>query len=323
MTVEDTRNAQSAAASLLDSRLVMVTGKGGTGKTTFASALAVLAAVQGRRTLLCEVDSQRPALTPIFGKEPGFDPEPVRDNLDICNVSWEAALRTFLVGLLPSRRVVKLILNNTIVSRFIDFTPGSQEIVTLSAIGDHTNTYDLVVVDMPATGHAFSLLDITRSAMGLFRSGPVYRRAGELKELLQRPGTRMVFVALPEEMVVNETIETFEKMNTFDMLSQKPVVFLNRATLPSLTDDERELVRRLGAAELTPLQEEFVRSGRWEDELEQATEASRHRLCAILDQPPVLVPPAAPGGLQSEVVQAVSVYLGRGVGVTRRDLAWT
>jgi len=320
VTPEELEQASEVAHDLLDSRLIMVTGKGGTGKTTYAAALAMLAAARGRRTLLAEVDSQRPAFTPIFGEEPAFEPVEVRDRLEICNVTWEESLKRFLRRLVPSRRLVSMILDSAAVNRFLDFVPGSQEIVTLSALGEHLADYDLVVVDMPASGHAFSLLDITRSALGLFRSGPVRQRAQELRQLLSRRTTRMVFVALPEEMVVNETIETYRKMEDFELVSRPPAVFLNRATMPSLTDDERELMRRLGDADLSELQEEFVRAGRWEDALEQATAHSSERLTESLDHGPILVPPAPPGGIPAKVVESVAAHLGRLVGVARRDL---
>jgi len=318
---DNMKEAAEVALDLLDSRLVMVTGKGGTGKTTYAAAIAMLAAARGRRTLLAEVDNQRPALTPIFGVEPHYQPEEVRENLDICNVTWSEALKSFLKRLVPSRRVVSLILDNAMVQRFLDFTPGSQELVTLSVLGEHASEYDLVVVDMPASGHAFSLLDITRSALGLFRSGPVRQRAQELRTLLSRRTTRMVFVSLPEEMVVNETIETYTKMEEFELVSRPPAVFLNRATLPSLTDDERELLARMGATDgLDAVQHEFLQAGRWEDALEQATAHSAERLEEALHHGAILVPPAPPGGIPSKVVESVAAHLGRLVGVARRDL---
>lgn len=315
--------AQDQLRDLLDSRLVMVTGKGGTGKTTFAAALALLGAVRGRRTLLVEIDSQRPALTPIFGQEPSYQPLKIRERLDMSNLVWNQALAAFLNNLVPSRRVVSLVLQNRMVSRFLDFTPGSQELVTLSALADQVSKYDLVVADLPASGHAFSLLDVTRSALGLFRSGPVRARATELRTVLQAPTTRMALVALPEEMVVNETIETRDRLQRYELLSHPPAVFLNRATLPTLTASERELVRRLSGAPLGSLEEEFVRAGRWEDELEQGTAESAVRIAEAFGREPLLVPPSPPVGGPKQVVEGVAVHLGRLVGLTRRELAWT
>ena len=321
-----TSAASDTTRSLLDRKLLLVTGKGGTGKTTYASALALLARARGKRVLLVELDSQHPAFTPVFGQEPAFEPLEVLDGLDICNLTWERALQQFIEGVVPAGRIASVVLQNKIVYRFLDFTPGSQEIVTLSALTDHvrprngSHTYDLVIADLPATGHAFSLLDITRSAMGLFRSGPVRERANEMRALLASPSTQLVLVALPEEMVVNETIETIEKFKKYELLSQPPAIFLNRATLPTLSADERTLLARLSEQPLTPAGREFVRAGRWEDELEQGTEASATRLSTALSVHPVLVPPAPPGGVARQVVESVAVHLGRQVGVGRKEL---
>lgn len=315
--------SDNAVQRLLDGRLIMVTGKGGTGKTTYAAALAVLAAAKGRRTCLCELDIQRPSMAAIFDASPTFTPEPVRENLDLCNITWQEALRAYLYSMIPMKRVVMRILENQIVSRFLDFTPGSQELVTLSILGNLVEEYDCVVVDMPASGHAFSLLDVTRSAMGLFRSGPVQKRAGELVELLHDTRTHLVYVALPEEMVVNETIETYERFRSYNLLGGEPVMFLNRATLPSLTEEERTLIQRLSGADLSPLQAEFVQAGRWEDILEQATAHSQARLTEAMPGEPILVPPSGAGGVPRVVVGSVAVHLGRMVGITRRSLQWT
>jgi anion-transporting ArsA/GET3 family ATPase len=318
------RVSENPVEHLLDSRLVMVTGKGGTGKTTYAAALAVLGAVRGKRVIVVELDNQRPSLTAVFHKEPRFQPAPVRVNLDLANLAWDGALHAYIESVVPSRRVTNLILNNPVVGRFLDFTPGSREMVILSAVGALVDKYDLVVVDMPASGHAFSLLDITRSAMGLFRSGPVRTRATELKAMISDPRTQVVLVALPEEMVVNETLETIARMRSFQMLHSTPTVFLNRATLPSLTELERDLLARLsGSTGLSPIEREFVVAGSWEDGLEQATAAAERVLTEQLGVPPILVPPSAPGGVPRDTVEAVAVHLGRSVGATRREIAWT
>jgi len=311
-----------SVSSLLESRLVMVTGKGGTGKTTYAAALAILGAAKGKRTLLCEIDNQRPSLTAIFGVVPEYVAREVRPGLAIANVTFSEAVGTFVEQMVPVRRVVKLVLENAVVQKFMDFAPGARELVTLSALVNRLDHYDLVVVDMPASGHAFSLLDILRSAMGLFRSGPVRKLAHDMRASILDLRTRMVFVALPEEMVVNETLETVERMRTSELLGGPPVAILNRATIPSMTEEERALIAKLGEQELTPLQEEFVRAGRWEDELEQATAEARDRLSKAFSEPPILVPPAGAGGVVRHVVASVAVHLGRQVGVTRRDLSW-
>lgn len=312
-----------SVADLLDARLVLVTGKGGTGKTTFATALAMLSATRGQRTLLVEVDNQRPSTTAVLGVVPGHEPIEARPNLWTTNARFSASLAHFVEQMVPVRRVVRLVLENRIVGRFLDFTPGSRELVVLARIAGLAKRFDRVVVDMPASGHAFSLLDIVRSARGLFRTGPVRKLAEELTRLLLEPSTRLAFVALPEEMVVTETTETIARMRAASLVGGEPIVFLNRATLPSLTEAERALIARISAADLPERLAEFALAGRWEDELEQATARARDRLAETFAGPPILVPPAAARMVPAAVVEAVAVTLGRGVGVTRRDLQWT
>lgn len=312
-----------SVASLIDSRLVMVTGKGGTGKTTLAAALAVVAAAKGKRVLLCEVDNQRPSLTPIFDAMPVFKPVEVQKGLSISNILFTEALEDFIQNVVPVRRFVRMVLENKVVGRFLDFAPGSRELVALTRLATLVQQYDLVVVDMPASGHAFSLLDIVRSAVGLFRSGPVRKLAEELRSLLCDKRSRLLFVSLPEEMVVNETIETLDRMRRAEVLGGEPAVILNRATLPSLTDAERLCLKQLSEGELSALEREFVRAGLWEDALEQATAEASQRLASAFPEPASLVPPSGPGGVPRHVVASVAVHLGRSVGLTRRELPWS
>jgi anion-transporting ArsA/GET3 family ATPase len=308
---------------LKSSKLIMVTGKGGTGKTTFACALALLGARLGRRTVLCEIDNQRPSCGAVFGRVPRFEPVDVLPNLSLSNIEFTGSLEGFIEQMVPMPRVVRLVLENKMVHRFLDFTPGSRELVIMSRLGALCDQNDLVVVDMPASGHAFSLLDILRSARGLFRSGPVRAHAEHLTERLRAATSRLVFVALPEEMVVNETLETMDRMAAAALIGGPPVVLLNRATLPSLTTDERSLLARLAEQPLDPVAREFVRAGRWEDRLEQATKTSVDRLRERFGHEPPLIPPAGGGGVPREIVTTVAVHLGRQVGLTRREVQWT
>ena len=307
---------------LLDGRLIMVTGKGGTGKTTYAAALAVVGAAQGQRTIFCEIDIQRPSAAAIFGDAPTFEPVAITDKLHMCNIHWDGALVAYLTRMLPLRRLVKAVLDNQVVQRVIDAAPGTREIVFLSRIGQLVEQYDLVVVDMPASGHAFSMLDILRSALDLFQSGPVRKRAQELQKLFQSDASHIAFVAIPEEMVVNETLETRKRMDEAGMFGSKPTCFLNRATQPSLTNEERLLLDRLWKSKIDGVGREYVRAGLWEDRLEQATAESSGRLEEGFGESPVMVPPAAAGGIPRQAVANVAVHLARQVGIARKDVPW-
>ncbi len=311
--------ASDSVRALLDGRLLLVTGKGGTGKSTVAAALALLAAQRGRRVLLAELDMSRSAMAGIFGRPIGPRPVEIVPRLDVANVLYGPALEAFIGSVVPVGRVVRLVLENPIVRKFLDFTPGAREMATLSRVVQYAGEYDLVVVDLPASGHAFSLLDVTRSALRLFRSGPMRERAEALRAVLERRSTRLALVALPEEMVVNETLETHARFSKYGLLSGPPVLFLNRGTSPTLSEEERELLARLERSPLDPLAAEFVAAGRWEDALERETARALERLRSLGIEP-VLIPPSAEGGRPSEVLRSVAVNLGRHVGITRREL---
>lgn len=265
-------------ADLVYGRVVFVTGKGGVGKTSVSAALARLAAAQGRRVLLCEVDSQRSALSPLFGVDVGYEPVQAEENLWLCNIDWYNALHEWVERVVPSRRVVDLILDNRIVRLFLDATPGNREVVTLSKINWVAPEYDLIVVDLPASGHATALMHSPGRTLELFRVGPIYQRSVESQRLLHSPGTFLVLVALPEEMVVNETVETWKKLERQVPGLRVPLVVLNRSSRPSLSADERLLLQRLSDEAGDGPEAELLLAGRWESRLEVATGKAMERL---------------------------------------------
>ncbi len=303
---------------LLRSRLILVTGKGGTGKTTVSAALGRLSADRGVRTIVAEVDTFRPALTPMLGLRPGYQPTKVSDNLDICNISWRDALVEWLKSHVPGQRVVRKILDNKLVQTFLDATPGLRETVILSRVITLLDQYDRVVVDMPASGHAISLLGVPNVAIGLMRGGPIRERAEVILRHLSAPTTSLVIVGLPEEMVVNETVELWQRLQKEVPTLQRPLIVLNRAALPSLSTDERTLLERLEklpADSISPAQQELIRAGRWEATLESSTAESLARLDQELGVE--VVPVARLGALggfdggPARIVQQVASTLAR------------
>ena len=120
-----------------------------------------------------------------------------------------------------------------------------------------------------------------------------------------------------------QTIETHQRLKQANVMRLPPIVLLNRATPPSLTQVERSLLQRLSQVELSPEQQEFVGAARWEDGLEQGTKNAIERLESTFSSQPILVPLSSDIGQPRKVVGSVAVHLGRKVGVTRRELAWT
>ncbi len=307
------------SAILFRSRVLFVSGKGGTGKTSVAAAIGRLAATQGRRALVLELDNQRPSLTSIFGVRPRYVPTEVAKNLSIANVEWVDALGDWLEAIVNLPRVVRLIMRNHIVSVFLQATPGARDLVVLWRVMALARSYDLVVVDMPASGNAVAMLSVAHTARRLFEQGPIRRCADDLVNLYHQPDTRMVLVSLPEEMVVNETIETARRIGADLAPLEVPIVVLNRATPPSLSAAESALLAALLAQPTDGLAREVLEAGRWEAELEAATEEALARLHTELALPVLVLPVLARGEGALRVVGQLTAAMARASSV-RVDL---
>jgi anion-transporting ArsA/GET3 family ATPase len=203
--------------TLLDRRLVFVTGKGGVGKTTVAAALGLAAARAGRRVLVCEVADQE-RLTAAFGLPPaGFREVEVEQCLSVFSVNPEDATAEWLRFQLRSRTLAGLLGGSRVFQYLATAAPGLAEMVTIGKVWELAQLerktpsaapYDLVIVDAPATGHGLALLRAPRTFAGIARVGPINRQAEIIDSFVRDPGrTAVIAVALAEEMPVSETID--------------------------------------------------------------------------------------------------------------------
>lgn len=300
-----------AFVDLIYGRLLLVTGKGGTGKSSVAAAFGRLAAAQGRKTLVVEIDAQNPAMKAIYGIEPGYEPKEVAPNLYVANLHWLTNLGDWVGRVLTGGRVVRLVLNNALVQAFLEVAPGNRETVALSKIGWLVEEFDLVVVDLAASGHAIAMLEVPNTMVGLFPSGPIRKEGEKALELLGDPQTHLVLVGLPEDMVVNETIETFEKIRHSVPDLAIDAVLLNRSSVPSLTEDEQSLLAALSSEKNSPEAEELLWSGRWEAELETSTEAAEKRLHERLDTRVIRIPRLSHEGGPQQLVHQIAAAMAR------------
>lgn len=175
-----------------------------------AAALAKAMADDGQNVLLVETDTYS-----VFGAD--SDPtvikrQKIEKGLTVVNLRAEACLIETLTRYLPSRRVVKTIINNRVTKAFFDSAPSVNEFVLLDQIMTQTNSskgFDTVLVDLPASGHAVTFLTVPKTLNGMMRGiGPIAKRAQEIDGLIRdKKRTAIVAVCLPEEMPVNETIE--------------------------------------------------------------------------------------------------------------------
>jgi anion-transporting ArsA/GET3 family ATPase len=203
--------------SALDRNLLVVTGKGGVGKTTIAAALGLLAARGGRRTIVVEVgeESRLPRLFGIARPQPGVETV-LQERLSSISIDPDRALLEWL-QVLGGRVSGRVLASSGTFQYFAAAAPGAKELVTMVKIwqltrdggrGARSRNYDLVVLDAPATGHALGLLGSPHTFGAIARVGPIAGQARELRELLETPSrSAYLAVALATEMAVTEALE--------------------------------------------------------------------------------------------------------------------
>jgi anion-transporting ArsA/GET3 family ATPase len=205
---------------LLNRRLLFVTGKGGVGKSTVATALGLLAARRGLRTIVAELQSQERVQRAF---EPAPPAEPVAgEHL----VEVELAPGLFTISIDPQHAMEEYLRVKTgplghalgssrLFHAFAMATPGMRELLSVGKVWElaqferrtrGAEPYDLVVVDAPATGHGVGILRTPRTFAEIARVGPIAYQARTIAATIADPGfTGVVAVATPEEMPVNET----------------------------------------------------------------------------------------------------------------------
>jgi anion-transporting ArsA/GET3 family ATPase len=228
-------------ARLRDARLHFVTGKGGTGKSTVAAALALALAAGGRKVLLIEVEG-RQGIAQLFDVPPLPYAEVKIATADgggqvnALAMDIEAAFLEYLdmfynLGLAgrAMRRIGAVEFATTIA-------PGLRDVLLTGKIKEAVRTdrgklqtYDAVVVDSPPTGRIARFLDVTKAVSDLAKGGPVHSQAQGVVQLLHSKQTAIHIVTLLEALPMQETVEAIDELQKM----QLPVgsVIVNR-TLP-------------------------------------------------------------------------------------------
>ena len=237
---------------ILDRRLLLVTGKGGTGKTSVTAALSLLASQRGRRVLACEVEP-RGDLADFFESAPaGFKPREVQPGLFAMAMSTEESLQEYLRIHLRLPALARM----GPLARAFDFVataaPGVREILTVGKLAYEARErhYDLVVADAAASGHVVGQLAAPRAIDELVHVGPVHDQTGWMLDILGDPAvTGLVVVTTPEEMPVNETIALVGRLQTETNVEVSAIV-VNRVLPELFSRGDEEVFERLRAPAL-------------------------------------------------------------------------
>ena len=253
--------APAALRPLLERRLVVVTGKGGTGKTTVAAALALAAARRGRRVLVVETgrDENVPRLLGRAGPPVGHAGAPTPAGPFAMRMDPYQALAEYLNLQLRLPGMITRLLRQEGFGGLLDAAPGWRELVTLGKVwhleqareGERPR-FDFLVVDAPATGHGLTLLDVPRVVVSAIRSGPLQRHARWVEQLLRDPErTLLLPVSLAEELPARETVELIARLR--DQLGVALDRVIVNAMQPAPFPPELpDLDRRLAALRATP-----------------------------------------------------------------------
>jgi anion-transporting ArsA/GET3 family ATPase len=193
---------------------VVVTGKGGVGKTTVAAALGLVAARRGLRTIVAEV-ARRDDVSRALGGE-GLQEEELAPGLHHVSIDPELAMELYLTDQLPSA-LAEVLASSRTFSYLAAATPGMRELLTVGKVWElaqedrrtpGAQPYDLVVLDAPATGHGVAVLSAPRTFAQVARVGRIARQGRTIDAMVTDPArTGVVAVARPEEMPVNETLD--------------------------------------------------------------------------------------------------------------------
>ena len=252
-------------------KILIVSGKGGVGKTTVSAALALVAARQGRKVCVAEVDRKGTLSRLLGGGELSYDPAELLPGIWGMNIIPDRALEEYLQVQYHMRRFSKVFTSTHFVDYITTAGPGLKDILVLGKIWyleqgrgarDAEGDFDTIIVDAPAAGHMLTFLSAPMGLSDAVRVGPVQRQAEWLVQMLRDPKrSRVHLVTLPEEMPVSETLETAAALEK-DLGIDSGAVFANGLYTELFNGPEQvELVKMRAERDHTPLFEAAEKVG--------------------------------------------------------------
>jgi anion-transporting ArsA/GET3 family ATPase len=206
--------SSGAVSDLFTRRLIFVTGKGGVGKSTVATALGLLGARRGLRTIVAELSGQDRVRQSLNRSGDTFQEVELADGLFTISIDPQHAMEEYLR--VKTGAVGQALGSSRLFHAFAMATPGMRELLSIGKVWelsqhqrrtDDAHAYDLVIVDSPAAGHGAAILRTPRTFAEIARVGPIAHQAGSIAATIaDRSFTAVVAVSTAEEMPVNETL---------------------------------------------------------------------------------------------------------------------
>ncbi|MBI3557487.1 MAG: arsenic transporter [Deltaproteobacteria bacterium] len=294
---------------LIKKRIVLITGKGGVGRSSVTAAIAMAAARAGKRVLVAEIGDGRDNEQRIHDYSPlarlfGLDHLP-ENKAEIMPGVWGSMLlplkghELFLASVFRVGALAKAALHSEALRRLFQAAPSLREVGIFYCLltylrqkhTDGTPSNELIIVDMPATGHTLALTGLPKILLSMVSRGPIADALREGQSYLNDPDQASAYVVtLPETLPVSETIELLEGLKNTNM----PVggVILNHVAQDPFTTEERLRLEKVFAshrAQGTPLLGE--ESFHYFEEARRESE----RLAREISVPLLRLPDAPPG----------------------------
>jgi anion-transporting ArsA/GET3 family ATPase len=241
---------------LVQRRLIIVTGKGGVGKSTFAAALGRALAQSGRRVLVTEIvpspDTPSSLQGALGGPAPTEEPSLVAERLHVALLTPTSGHLRFLQDALPLRLLADAAMRSQALRKFLSAAPGFSDMGVMYRMLDLMQRvfpsgepmFETCIVDSPATGHALALAQIPEFLVRVIPAGPIARAAARGVKVLTDPAiTGCVVVTLPETLPVTEALE-LEKGLASHRLAVSAIV-VNRVPRDPFTPEERRALQQL------------------------------------------------------------------------------
>jgi hypothetical protein len=284
----------------LDRRFQVVAGKGGVGRSVVAATLARRLAARGHRTLLLEVNAPDSAAR-FLGVEPAVDvPREVLDGLFLCRMTPAGAMKEYALLVLRFKALYQLVFENRLVKYLLRSIPSLAEFTMMGKVWYHATErgpdgrprFDRIVLDAPATGHAITMLAVSRLVADTVPGGPMRDAAEKMAALVEDASDACLhLVTLPEEMPVTEALE-LDAQRGARLRMAAGIGIVNRCRPALLAPGEHALVDAL-AASADPRVAPFVATARGRSFRESLEAEHRARFVRGLGAPVITLPEAS------------------------------